>query len=341
MSRDAGAARPPEAPIRLALLGCGFATRLHSRTLRGMHVERWYASRDAARAAEYARSFRGAGSFGSYEEAIGSPRIDAVLIATPPVSHLELTLQALGAGKDVIVEKPPFLSLSDLDQAAEAARVAGRRVFVAENYFYKPLLAAIRGCIEAGDVGEVRVVTINALKRQRTGDWRDDAELSGGGALFEGGIHWINFMANMGLPVRRAHGFRAGGDGGLERTAVVVLEYEQGAVGTLHYSWEVASPLKGLRLSAIYGTEGTITFETNGVMLGVRGRRKRISIPGLRDLPGYHSMFEDFLEAMRTGRAPRFDLTRARRDLELVEQAYRLVDNPEQGENSWRRWPHC
>jgi UDP-N-acetylglucosamine 3-dehydrogenase len=338
VSRNAGA---PEAPLRLAFLGCGFATRLHSRTLRGMPVERWYASRDADRSAGYARRLGGAGSFGSYEEAIESPRIDAVLIATPPVSHLELTLQALEAGKDVIVEKPPFLSVSDLDRAAEAARLAGRRVLVAENYFYKPVLEVIRGSIEAGDVGDVRVVTINALKRQPTGDWRDDAELSGGGALFEGGIHWISFMANMGLPVRRAHGFKAGNEVGLERTAVVVLEYEQGAVGTLHYSWEVASPLKGLRLSAIYGTEGTITFETNGVMLGIRGRRKRVTVPGLRDLPGYRSMFEDFLEAMRTGRAPRFDLTKARRDLELVEQAYRLVDDPEQGENSWRRSPHC
>lgn len=316
-------ARPP---LRLAFLGCGFATRLHSRTLRKMPVERWYASRDRERAEEYRARYDGAGAFGSYEEAISDPAIDIVLVATPPDSHLELTLRALEAGKHVIAEKPPFLSTADLDRAAGAAAETGRRLFVAENYHYKPLAAAVRSAIAAGDVGDVRLVAVNALKHQETGDWRDDAGRAGGGALFEGGIHWINFMANLGLSVRRARGYlpgaaRPGVDP--EKTAVVVLEYEGGAVGTLAYSWEVGSPLKGLRLSAVYGTRGTITFESNGVFLLVRGKRRRIGVPGLRDMLGYRAMFEDFFDAVHTGREAAYDLSLARRDLELVEQAYR------------------
>lgn len=329
----AGSASAPialgkDATLRLAFLGCGSATGMHSRTLKGFDLlERSYASRDPARAREFAQRYGGVRSFGSYAEAISDPDVDAVLVATPPDSHLRLTLDALAAGKHVIVEKPPFLASGDFDRVEEAASTAGRQVLVAENYFYKPIAESIRSAIAAGDLGEVRVVAINALKHQRVDDWRGDARTAGGGALFEGGIHWINFMANLGLEPRRATGFRPGPPQEMEKTAVVVLEYEGGAVGTLHYSWEIGSPLKGLRLSAIYGTEGTLTFESNGIFIAVRGRRKRISAPGLRDLLGYRAMFEDFIRSIRAGTRPRFDLPLARRDLELVEDAYRSMSD--------------
>ena len=313
-------------PLRLAFLGCGFATRLHSRTLRPFaDVERSYASRGLARAEEYRKRYRGARAFGSYEEAIASPEIDVVLVATPPGSHLDLTLRALAAGKHVIVEKPPFLHAADFDTVTAAASAAGRRVFVAENYFYKPMAEALREVIARREIGDVRLLTINALKQQKTGDWRDREEVAGGGALFEGGIHWINFMASLGLDPVRVRGFRPGPGEGPERTVVVVFEYEGGAVGTLYYSWEIGSPLKGLRLSALYGTDGAATFETNGLFLGVRGRRRRLRVPDPRDLLGYGAMFTDFFHAIRSGAEPRFDLSRARRDLELVEEIYRTM----------------
>ena len=106
---------------------------------------------------------------------------------------------------------------------------------------------------------------------------------------------------------------------------LAVFEYAGGAVGTLGYSWEIGSPLRGLRLSAVYGTRGTATFETNGLFLAVRGRRRRLRLPDPRDLLGYGAMFEDFFQALRGGTEPRFDLARARRDLELVEEVYRSI----------------
>jgi UDP-N-acetylglucosamine 3-dehydrogenase len=317
---------PAAHDLDIALLGCGFATRLHSRTLKRFPgVRRHYASRDAARAAEYDRRYRGAGSFGSYSAALADPAVDVVLVATPPASHLQLTLQALRAGKHVIVEKPPFLRAADFDAVEAAAAGAGRRVFVAENYFYKPLTEALRGVVAEGTVGEPRILTINALKAQSTGDWRDEHGLAGGGALYEGGIHWVSFMASLGLEVRRVHAFRPGPAEGPDRTMVLVVEYASGAVGTLYYSWEIGSPLKGVRLSALYGTEGAVTFESNGIAMGVRGRRRRLRFPGFRDLLGYGAMFEDFFTAIRDGTPARYDLAAARRDLALVEEAYRSL----------------
>lgn len=313
--------------LRIAFLGSGFATRLHSRTLRKFaDVERIHVSRDPERAAAFVRKHGGIAYPGGYSSAIDDPGIDVIFIATPPDSHLTLATAALAAGKHVIVEKPPFLSTADLDQVAGIAAEAGRRVFVAENYFYKPLLIELRQLITSGSIGDVRLVTINALKRQRTTDWRDRPEIAGGGAFFEGGIHWVNFMANLGLEVVDASGFRPGPRSEPDRTMVAVFEYAEGAVGTLLYSWEIGSPMKGLRLSSVYGTDGAITFESNGLVLGVRGRKKRIGIPRPTDLLGYRAMFEDFFRAIREGTPAAFELSDARRDLALVERIYETAE---------------
>jgi UDP-N-acetylglucosamine 3-dehydrogenase len=316
--------------VNLAFLGCGGVTRTHTRTLRRFpEVRRFYASRDRARADAWCRELSGAGAFGGYEEALADPSIDAVLVATPPDSHLELTLAALAAGKHAIVEKPPFLRAEDFDAVERAVAAAGRRVMVAENYFYKPLAEALREVVARGDLGAIRILQVNAIKHQRTAGWRDRPESAGGGALFEGGIHWVNFMANLGMEVVDATGFLPGaGEARTERSAVAVFRYAGGAVGTLHHSWEIPSPLRGVRFSGLYGTEGTATFESNGLFLAVRGRRRKVSLLRPADLVGYRAMFRDFVDALREGREPRFTLARARRDLELVERIYRTAGAP-------------
>lgn len=315
----------------LVFLGCGAISETHSRTLEGMgaSVRRFYASRSPERAAAFERRLRGAGSYGSYEAALADGRIDAAFVATPPSSHLELTLQALRSGKDVIVEKPAFLRAADCDQVAAVQAETGRRVFVAENYCYKPLATTLRKVVASGDIGELRFVHVNAVKLQLQSGWRNDPGETGG-ALFEGGIHWIDLVANLGPRVRSARGVRSGDPRTPERSMVVVVAYEGGGVGTLFHSWEIGSPLRGLRLSRIYGTAGSVAFESNGLFVAVYGRRKCLLFPGLHDVAGYKGMFRDFLDALETGREPLMTLARARQDLEWVEAAYAQDEVSEQ-----------
>jgi predicted dehydrogenase len=304
----------------IAILGTGKAARIHTARLRKLDgVSRFYGSRDGARADAMNRAAGGAGSFASYAAAIAAPRVHAVVIGTPPSLHRELALEALAAGKHVVVEKPPFYSTADVDAVADAARAADRRVLIAENYYYKPMAEALREVLTRGDLGDPRLLSVNALKQQKiAGDWRGEA--GGGGALLEGGIHWVNFMANLGLEVRGVSAVRCGpGNAAGDLTSVSLWEYAGGAAGVLSYSWEIGSPLKGLRLSALYGTHGTATWETNGIFLLVRGRRLRLGAPNVADIAGYAGMWRDFVPALRENREPRFTLDMARRDLELVE----------------------
>ena len=312
-------------PMRLCFLGCGRIAAAHSRTLRRLRlgVTCSFASRSIDRARAFASGHGGTNAFGSYGEAVRSPEVDVVAVVTPPASHLEWTLAALEAGKDVILEKPPVLRASDFDAIDRACAARGRLVFVAENYFYKPILAAVRDRLQSGVVGDPLFIHLNAVKRQDPGNWRDDPAESGGGALFEGGIHWVNFAGALGFTIRTVKAAHPGPSDGLERSMALLIEYAEGPVGLLSYSWEVASPLKGLRASRIYGREGSLVFESNGLFLATSGRRWRIHFPGFRDMLGYRAMFADFVRAWQARTEPRMTLARARRDLEVIEEAYR------------------
>ncbi len=308
------------------MLGCGKVAGQHAGRLarHKRDVSLAFASRDRAKAEALRVRAGGTQAFGSYAEAIASPDVDVVAVLTPPHLHLELTLAALAAGKHVVVEKPPFPHAVDFDTVAAVAARAGKHVFVAENYYYKPSLVKLRHLLADGVVGDVLFVHVNAIKQQQTGgDWRDQPDLALGGALYEGGIHWVDFMANLGMEVTRVHGFRpAPRPGSLERSMMIGFDYAEGAVGMLTTSWEVPSLARGLRLSKIYGRDGTITFESNGLWILVHGKKHRFYIPGLRDLAGYRGMFADFVRAWTAGTEPALTLTRARRDLAIVEAAY-------------------
>ena len=308
--------------LGVLIMGCGQAARIHSRTLRRIGgVELFYASRDYERAEDYRQRYGGKKAFGSYADGLAESQVDIALVATPTVTHRDLAVNALNAGKHVIVEKPAFMRSCDADVVSETARVASRRVFVAENYPYKPVAGLLRRRIRVGDLGDVRFVTLNATKRQPAVGWRGDPALSGGGALFEGGVHWISFASSLGLEVESVTAQRVGPPEGPDRSTLVVLRYANGAVGTLAHSWELAAPFGGLRLSKVQGTLGAVTFESNGFAAVTSGRRRSVSVMAVGDPLGYRAMLTDLLHAIRTGGPPRFTLAMAQRDLRLLEQA--------------------
>jgi predicted dehydrogenase len=150
------------------------------------------------------------------------------------------------------------------------------------------------------------------------------------GALWEGGIHWIHFLASLGPEITGITGYQPGAAGSPERTMLAAATFSDGAVGTLAYSWDVPSPLRGIRMSHIYGTRGVLAFESNGLFIRCSGARNRIHFPGVRDISGYRAMWTDFLDALAGNRDPDMTLALARRDLALVEQCYRSARAPAQ-----------
>lgn len=321
----------PPVPLRVAFLGCGFITAVHSGHLRALRpsVVASYASRDLAKAEAFRARFGGAKSYEGYEAAIADPQVDAVVVAVPPIFHLDLTVRALEAGKHVLVEKPAFPTMREFETVLAARDRARRVVLVGENDHYKPLAVRLRRLLAEGAIGEMVFAHFTTIARRlkTDDDWRNDELMAGGDAFFEEGIHWLHLAGSLGPTITSISGFRPSvsrrGPDRRAKSMLVAFRYDNDAVGALYYSREVPSFFRGLRLSKIFGRQGIITFESNGVFIVTRGRGvPRVVFPGFRDIRGYRAMYRDFARAIASGVAPEMSLERAIEDQRLMEAVY-------------------
>ena len=323
-------------PLRIAFLGCGFITGVHSRQLRRSRTEvaLSYASRDPARAQAFCERYGGKAAYSDYISAIQDSEIDAVVIAVPPRFHLDLTLQALEAGKHVLVEKPAYLTATDYQLVRDARNKARRVVLVGENDHYKPLAVCLRRLLRENVIGAMVFAHFTTLARKfkTASDWRNNEAVAGGDAFFEEGIHWLHLANSLGPRITVAHGYRPQlpkrGSDSRGKSMLVAFHYDNAAVGTLYYSREVPSLLRGIRLSKLFGRDGIITFESNGAFVFVRGRSlPRLLFPGVCDIRGYQAMYRDFVGAIHEQRAPQMSLEAAMADHRLLDQIY-ATDRP-------------
>lgn len=326
--------------VRLVFLGCGFITRVHSRHLKsfGKSVVRGYASRDAAKAESYRHRYGGTTSYDSYLAAIEDPDVDAVVVAVPPRFHLDLTLQALAAGKHVLVEKPAFPRMEDYEAVVTARDRAERVVLVGENDHYKPLAVRLRRLLAQRVIGDMVFAQFTSVAHRfkTADDWRNDESMAGGDAFFEEGIHWLHLAASLGPTITTIHGYRPSrSPNGPEqadtrhKSMMVAFHYDNDAVGALYYSREIPSLFQGIRLSKLFGREGTITFESNGLFVVVRGNgRPRLLFPGFRDIRGYRAMYRDFFRAIGEGGVPEMSIERAIEDQRLMDDIYASLVGP-------------
>ena len=188
----------------------------------------------------------GVQAYGDYASAVDDPRIDAVVIAVPPRFHLDLTLQALAAGKHILVEKPAFVRMADYHTVVAARNAAKRVVLVGK----RSLQAARRLPAEAAERGRHRRDGVRSFhdcgaspevgrrlaQRRNDGGWR---------RIFREGIHWLHLAGSLGPTITSIQGFRPDvprdGPDTQVKSMMVAFRYDNGAVGALCYSREIPS----------------------------------------------------------------------------------------------------
>ncbi len=318
---------------RICFVGCGLMARKHAKALGRLfpRIRLSFASRDPEKARALARGFPRAQAYDSYEEAAHSAEPDVAFITTPHALHAELAVLFAENRKHLIIEKPVTRTLEELDAIQETVDRTGVRCTVAENYFFKPLIPAVRARVEAGLIGEVLYVELTKTNREKKTGWRTDPELMGGGALLEGGVHWLNALTSLagGRP-REVTAFRPDvgyeSDIPVEDSLLVIARYSNGVVGKLLHSWRIPNRFFGLGLSKIHGTEGVITFESNGLFYSVYGREKKKRLISPRNFLGFRPMLETFVRDYGHGRTWTPSLDRIRQDMEAVHGAYRSLE---------------
>ena len=152
-------------PIRLGVIGAGLAfDKLHwpvLRQMRGRFRVTAIASRTRERSELVARTVGGARVFDHYRDLLADPEVDAVLIAVPIEINHSVLIDAIGAGKHVLAEKP-------IAGTVEKARVVlgtastDAIVAIAENYRYRRDLAKAKEILASGLIGDVGIVAPTA-----------------------------------------------------------------------------------------------------------------------------------------------------------------------------------
>lgn len=311
----------------LVVLGCGRIALRHAAAARRLGWPLIFASRDPGRARTYARRFRGLAAYGSYEEALADPRGGAAVVCTPHDRHLPDTRLALAAGKHVLVEKPIARTLEEADEMIAAAERAGRVLMVAEQFHFMPAFRRVKGLVHDGALGALRELHLVGRGFRRNPGWRQLAESTGGGALIDGGIHYVHNLRWWGGPVRHVFALRPpqtvlswGGEDAINMLA----QLANGAVGFVSNSLSAPGWPK-FQWSTVTGTLASCFADNRGRWVALRGAGRPRFWWYARDVRGYVAMLREFAEAMDRGRAERMDGAAGRSDLAVVMAAYRSL----------------
>ncbi len=142
------------------------------------------ASRDLARAEAYAREWGIPVAYGSYEELLADPEVEAVYVSLPNTLHLPWSERALEAGKHVLCEKPLARDPAAVERAFDVADRAGRHLMEAFMWRHNPQTAKLVELVESGAVGELRLVrSVFSYSLYDPENIRLKPEVEGGGLM--------------------------------------------------------------------------------------------------------------------------------------------------------------
>jgi predicted dehydrogenase len=217
------------------------------------------ASRDLARARSAAADLEIAKAYGSYEELLADPDVDAVYNPLPNHMHVPWSIRALAAGKHVLCEKPIAMSAAEADELAVAAAACPQlKVMEAFMYRFHPQWQTARQLVHSGRIGQLRTVqTFFCYHNADPKNIRNQPDV-GGGVLMDIGCYAASLSRFIfgAEPVRVLGHVERDPELGIDRLASAVLEFFQGT-STFTCSTQLA-PYQRVN---IFGTSGRIEIE--------------------------------------------------------------------------------
>lgn len=228
--------------VKVAIIGCGRVAGHHCRSIAAVPGVDLVAVCDLVpeKAQAYSTEF-GVPSYQSYHRMLREqPSIDLVAVITPSGMHSEHTLDIVRRyRKHVIVEKPTFMTPSQLRQAFDEAAAAGVELFpVFQNRHNLAVRRVVQG-LRGGELGQVRIVAVRVrwCRPQRYYDlapWRGTFAMDGG-CLTNQGIHHIDLLRQLGGEVRRVASVHTtlGAQIEVEDAATAAIDFAGGATGSL------------------------------------------------------------------------------------------------------------
>ncbi|MEM9464121.1 MAG: Gfo/Idh/MocA family oxidoreductase [Actinomycetota bacterium] len=232
---------------------------------------------------------RGITTWETLDDALDDPRVDAIVLATPASTHMDLALAAMERGRDILVEKPLAETSADAAKLIHVAEAEGRILMVGHTFLYSPPVLKLAELIADGDLGAVQYLYSQRLSLGRI---RRDCN-----ALWNFAPHDVSIMLHLlGEKVVEvsATGFSFI-EPGIDDVCFASLTFESGIGANLHVSW--IDPRK-TRLMTVVGDEQMAIY--NDVSVDQPLWLVDSGVAKDRDLGEYESM-SDFQWRTRSG----------------------------------------
>ncbi|WP_010147708.1 Gfo/Idh/MocA family protein [Serinicoccus profundi] len=288
-------------PVRWGLLAAGNIARALAEAIAAVDGGEVVAvaARDADRARAFAQEFSIPRSYGSYDEFLRDPEVDAVYISSTHPFHREQALASIAAGKHVLVEKPTTLTVRDTEEVFEAARAAGVLAMEAMWTRFQPIVLDVARRVREGEIGTVRSFhAAFPMPFEYDESHRLFDLANGGGALLDLGIYPVTLAHLLVGHPTHLHVLGARVETGAD--ALVALQWmtEQGAVVQVLTD----SRSQGSTETIVRGTEGSIVLHgqvNNPTSYTVRRGEEQETVEG--DRRGYEHEVEEMHRCLREG----------------------------------------
>ncbi len=330
--------------IGFGVVGAGLIAPFHLRAIKdsrgGEAIGIFDISRD--RAAKVAEMF-GIKVFSSFQDMLEDERVHVVCVATPNHLHRDAVLQAARAGKHVLTEKPPAMTLEETDEMIEACGRAGVRFGCFVQCRVRKAIVAMKSAVETGRFG--RLLRADAYMKwfrpqeYYTSDgWRGQKKC-GSGVTVAQGFHYIDLLQHLAGPAGQVEARMtniAHPGIGLEDDVLAQIEYRCGARGVVQLSTALW-PGTDVRVE-INGTDGTAVMVGEKIQTwkfreerpedeqirGVGDSSQATGAGGAADIGhrDHATVVQDMIDCIRSGREVVIPVTSVRPALEIVLAMY-------------------
>lgn len=303
-----------EKKFNVALIGCGVIADFH---LQGVLAQKdcvLYAICDNAtddRVERRRAKYNPLHTATDYRELVNDPNVDIAIVATPDNSHMEITSAFLKAGKQVLLEKPMALTAGECDEMRRVEKETGNRLMVGQVARYNPNFKKAKQLVDSGAIGELVFVESeyahDYMRSRGYDDWRVTPEREG---MIGGGCHAVDFLRWVaGNPTEvtaySTHKYLT--DWPVDDTTIAIYKFPNNVIGKVFCSIGVKRDYT--MRTCLYGTEGTIIFESHGTemkLYQVDKNGKNYTFPKMVPCqPKGHNMtaeISDFIDAILAGK---------------------------------------
>ncbi|MBU1319805.1 MAG: Gfo/Idh/MocA family oxidoreductase [candidate division Zixibacteria bacterium] len=275
-----------------------------------------------------------------FDKIVADPSIDAVVIATTPVTHFDLSRRALEAGKDVFVEKPLVLEVSEGRKLVELAEKTGKLVMVGHIMVYHPAILKLKELIDSGELGEIFYLYSARLNLGKVRDIEN--------ALWSFAPHDISvalFLLNK-EPVSVTAVARSylQKEKGIEDVSFMTMLFKEGEMANIHVSWLDPNKVRKLTVVGskkmvvlddteasekirIYdkGVDKGLDYQTYGEYLSLR--TGDIIIPKVDSSEPLRSECLHFIDCVEKRNRPRSDGAEGLKVLKILAAAQKSIDD--------------